>query len=328
MWTRDRLGQYWLGQITGPWRYDKSPESVRLDLYNVRPCRWLEKPFRDYDVPGAVVTSFTGATQALRRIGDHPTAIRVSEMLWAAESDPTAVIPPVAPEQAIVDLFEPEDVEDLVLLWLQQQGWLLIPSSRKHDTPMSDRVHERTLGAASSAGRSLAYAVGRRPLRNLSLIVRGISQSAGDELVGRSGRANHSRKNTSPLDARPCCVTLERLPISVQSLKRPDRALPRRLPARRPRRGGRLADLTPTLPPTPKVAIGHRQAGVAECVADHVDRGPLPRQLGGVGVPEAVGVHPPVHAGLCRQARQQPPHVGAVNPPAVQGAEDRRPRTG
>ncbi len=36
----------------------------------------------------------------------------------------------------MVDLFEPEDVEDLVLLWLQQQGWLLIPSSRKHDTPM------------------------------------------------------------------------------------------------------------------------------------------------------------------------------------------------
>ncbi|PZS11733.1 MAG: hypothetical protein DLM64_06055 [Solirubrobacterales bacterium] len=35
-----------------------------------------------------------------------------------------------------VDLFEPVDVEDLVLLWLQQQGWLLIPSSRKHDTPM------------------------------------------------------------------------------------------------------------------------------------------------------------------------------------------------
>jgi len=146
MWTRDSLGQYWLGQITGSWRYDKSPESVRLDLYNVRPCRWLEKPFRDYDVPGAVVTSFIGATQALRRIGDHPAAIRVIEMLWARESDPTAVIPPVAPEQAMVDLFEPEDVEDLVLLWLQQQGWLLIPSSRKHDTPMYEAALRHPTG--------------------------------------------------------------------------------------------------------------------------------------------------------------------------------------
>jgi hypothetical protein len=23
MWTRDSLGRYWLGQVTGPWRFDK-----------------------------------------------------------------------------------------------------------------------------------------------------------------------------------------------------------------------------------------------------------------------------------------------------------------
>src|SRR5690349_20115517 len=28
MWTRDRPGWYWLCQITGPWRYDKSEGSV------------------------------------------------------------------------------------------------------------------------------------------------------------------------------------------------------------------------------------------------------------------------------------------------------------
>jgi hypothetical protein len=36
----------------------------------------------------------------------------------------------------MTDLLDPIDVEDLVLLYLQQQGWLLIPSSRMHDTPM------------------------------------------------------------------------------------------------------------------------------------------------------------------------------------------------
>jgi hypothetical protein len=60
MWTRDGLGRYWLGQITGPWRFDKSPDSVKFDLYNVRPCRWLKTSFRDFDVPGAVVNGFTG----------------------------------------------------------------------------------------------------------------------------------------------------------------------------------------------------------------------------------------------------------------------------
>lgn len=144
MWTRDGLGQFWLCQITGPWRYDKSPESVRLDLYNVRPARWLQRSFRDFDVPGAVVTSFTGFGQTLRRLGDHPAAARATEMLWARESDANVVIPPMTPEQAMADLFEPVDVEDLVLLYLQQKGWLLIPSSRKHDTPMYEAALRHT----------------------------------------------------------------------------------------------------------------------------------------------------------------------------------------
>ncbi|MDE3075035.1 MAG: hypothetical protein KGJ86_06360 [Chloroflexota bacterium] len=136
MWTRDRLGRYWLCQVTGPWRYDASDESRRLDLYNVRPCKWLARSFRDYDVPGAVVTGFTGVGQTLRRLGDHPTAIRVSELLWARESGAGVTMLPATPDQAMRDLLDPTDVEDVVLLYMQQQGWLLIPSSRMHDTPM------------------------------------------------------------------------------------------------------------------------------------------------------------------------------------------------
>lgn len=136
MWTRDSLGRYWLCQITGSWRYDKSPESVRLDLYNVRPARWLESPFRDYEVPGAVVRSFTGVGQTLRRIGDHPEAIRVTEMLWAKETDPHVLIEPMTAAQAMADILDPIDVEDVVLLYMQHQGWLLLASSRMHDTPM------------------------------------------------------------------------------------------------------------------------------------------------------------------------------------------------
>ena len=135
MWTRDKVGQYWLCQITGPWRYDKTLDSVRYDLYNIRPCRWLQKPFRDYEVPGAVVTGFIGFGQTLRRIGDHPAATKVTGLLWAHEGDPTIVIPPMSAEEAMADLLDPIDVEDVVL-YLQAQGWLLIPSTRMHDTPV------------------------------------------------------------------------------------------------------------------------------------------------------------------------------------------------
>jgi len=77
-----------------------------------------------------------------------------------------------------------------------------------------------------------------------------------------------------------------------------------------------------------QVAVSHRQRRVTQRVTDHVDRGPLPGQLGGVGVAEAVGVHPPVDPRLGGQARQQPPDVAAVDPSALKGAEDRRPGAG
>lgn len=143
MWTRDSLGRYWLCEVTGPWRFDKSPESVRLDLYNVRPARWLMTPFRDFDVPGAVVRSFTGVGQTLRRLGNHPEATRVTELLWAQGADPSVPFEPLSPAQAMADILDPIDVEDLVLLFLQSQGWVLLPSSRMHDTPMYEAALRR-----------------------------------------------------------------------------------------------------------------------------------------------------------------------------------------
>jgi len=52
-----------------------------------------------------------------------------------------------------------------------------------------------------------------------------------------------------------------------------------------------------------QVAVADRQAGVPEVVTDDVDRRALPRELGGVSVPKAVGVHPPVDPGLAGEAR-------------------------
>ena len=125
MWTRDGLGRFWLCQIVGQWRYDKSPESVHFDLYNVRPALWLKTHYRDFDVPGAVVRSFTGPGQTLRRIGDHPAAIRITEMLWDRETKGEASVHPLTAEEAIAETFDPTDIEDLVLLSMQAKGWIL-----------------------------------------------------------------------------------------------------------------------------------------------------------------------------------------------------------
>jgi hypothetical protein len=151
VWTRDRRGGYWLGRIAGSWRFDSSEEAQAWDLGNVRPCNWLPEAFRDYEVPGAVVRNFAGTGETLRRIR-NPAAIRITEMLWTRATNPDTPQPPIPVEEVITDLLDPIDVEDIVLLLLQADGWLLLPSSRMHDTPMYEatlRNRKGRLGVVS-----------------------------------------------------------------------------------------------------------------------------------------------------------------------------------
>jgi hypothetical protein len=74
-------------------------------------------------------------------------------------------IPPMSPKQAMADLLGATDVEDIVLLYLQHQGWLLIPSTRMHDTPMYEAAlkHNATgqlavVSVKSGAGNSVPIA--------------------------------------------------------------------------------------------------------------------------------------------------------------------------
>lgn len=134
VWTRDRSGAHWLAQIDGPWRYDGSADANKWDLNNIRPCRWLEASFRDFEVPGAVVRSFVGSATALRRVKGEGAA-RITGMTFARETDPNATVS-LGPDEVITDLLDPTDVEDVALLSLQAQGWILLPSTRMGSTPL------------------------------------------------------------------------------------------------------------------------------------------------------------------------------------------------
>jgi hypothetical protein len=101
----------------------------------VRPCAWLSQPLRDFEIPGAVVRNFAGVGETLRRIRND-AAVRVTEMLWDRAKSPASHLSPMSAEDVITGLMDPIDVEDVVLLLLQADGWLLLPSSRMHDTPV------------------------------------------------------------------------------------------------------------------------------------------------------------------------------------------------
>jgi hypothetical protein len=137
VWTRDSRGAYWLGRITGPWRFDGSDEASRWDLNNVRDCEWLERSFRDWEVPGAVVRSFTGRSSSFSRVAPNDRGgWRVTGLIWRQTRDPSLKPPRLSPEEVLTDLLDPIDAEDVALLYLQSRGWLLLPSSRMNDTPL------------------------------------------------------------------------------------------------------------------------------------------------------------------------------------------------
>src|SRR3954453_11838559 len=58
VWTREPDGPYWLGRIHEAYFYDDDQTPAALDLFRVRPCRWLPQPVLESDVPAAVIATF------------------------------------------------------------------------------------------------------------------------------------------------------------------------------------------------------------------------------------------------------------------------------
>lgn len=128
-WTRDHDGSYYLGRVEGPWRYEGGIEYREADIVNVRDCNWVKVGSPDA-VPGKVINSFFQGT--LQRVtGD---AIReYSDMLYRRLSEMGESDVNIGAED-LFSLLHPEDCEDLVALYLQEQGYRLIPSTCKKST--------------------------------------------------------------------------------------------------------------------------------------------------------------------------------------------------
>lgn len=135
-WTRDHDGSYHLGAVTGPWRYDDSPKHRSADIVNVRGCQWVEVGAPDA-VPGKVIGSLdVGGT--LQRVNGE-TIQEYSVMLYQRLSDGDGDGDTVDTDD-IFSLLHPEDCEDLVALYLQENGYRLIPSTCKTTTSTYEYV--------------------------------------------------------------------------------------------------------------------------------------------------------------------------------------------
>jgi hypothetical protein len=81
VWTRDIGDVFWLGRITGDWRYDEAPGAREVDLVHVRPCEWLDLPVEEAEVPPGVLATFARGGLNWQRI-HAADAAHLTARLW------------------------------------------------------------------------------------------------------------------------------------------------------------------------------------------------------------------------------------------------------
>jgi hypothetical protein len=80
-WTRDGDGLFWLGRLSGPWRYDSDAEAAAVDLVHVRACRWCERPVLLDEAPSAVLATFGRGGRNFQQI-HHPAVLGQTRQIW------------------------------------------------------------------------------------------------------------------------------------------------------------------------------------------------------------------------------------------------------
>jgi len=151
IWSRDWHGVYYLGLVTSPWRYEIGKDYSDADIVNVVGCEWLKVGSVDL-VPGAVANAL-GYGRVMQRVSGN-VALAYSMYLIEKERKNESDAP-WQPEQWPAlpggndpfQLFSPDDCEDLVGLYLQDRGWVIIPSSCKRSTAGYEFIlYHRDLG--------------------------------------------------------------------------------------------------------------------------------------------------------------------------------------
>lgn len=132
VWTRSPCGQYYLAKITGGWEYWMSEEGRinDIDIANIFRCD-LRQVELDA-VPGRVVRSFIlGRTiQSIH----HDATLAYSQHLWNELSGQQVYDVDTAQATEFWEMLDPEEMEDLVFLYLQREGWWVVPNSRMGNT--------------------------------------------------------------------------------------------------------------------------------------------------------------------------------------------------
>lgn len=143
VWLKDFEGSYYLGRIEGEWEYRDEPEFLQLGLPNARKCRLFKVGI---GAPGNIEYGFRKG-KIVQKINDYPSHVisRLSFNRLAGEE-----FYPVEEDFLLkTDVFgflTNSELEDAVALYLQEQGYGVIPSSLSSEESYNFRVVHRSTG--------------------------------------------------------------------------------------------------------------------------------------------------------------------------------------
>jgi hypothetical protein len=141
VWTRSSTShKFYLGRITGPWRYCTEREFWQSGLVNVRDCEWKE--VSQHEVPGSLFHLRNATIREVKGLREHSKAI------YNRQTHGKFRYKPSRDDQAdIWSNLSPDDLEDAVGIYLQfSRGYILHPSTCKNSTPKVEYFlrHRRT----------------------------------------------------------------------------------------------------------------------------------------------------------------------------------------
>lgn len=131
IWTRCPQGHYYLAKVISEWEYLSNDRAKNADIVNVVRCEILKVPAIDA-VPGKVVACFR-PTRAIQKIADESMHL-YSQFLWNTLSGTTYYSISDNVGGNIFSFLGSDATEDVIFLYLQTIGWLVVPNSRKADT--------------------------------------------------------------------------------------------------------------------------------------------------------------------------------------------------
>ena len=141
IWSRDIDGKYYLAKVGPPresshenglaWEYFDTPDGRSADIVNVVRCRIFAVLNAD-DIPGKIVACFR-PSRTIQSIADK-TAVFYSRLLWNQLAGVEEYSLPDVDRCDIFSFLDAETTEDVIFIYLQCQGWIVVPNSRMADT--------------------------------------------------------------------------------------------------------------------------------------------------------------------------------------------------